>query len=101
MTDLLNLKKALKKISQSTLFKTHEISIGPVFRFFIGALGIFGIAAGLLLLVRELWFAVHGDWVSLFSALVLFIIILGGISLLRSAIRGRLSVRSYRGGKRK
>jgi hypothetical protein len=96
MTEYLNLKRVLDKIKQSTLFKTHEVSIGPVFRFFIGALGIIGVVTGLFLSVREFWFAFQGEWLRLLSALFLLIIMSGGVSLLRSAIRGRLSVRSYR-----
>jgi len=77
------------------MFKTHEISIGPTFRFLIGTLGILVVVTGLFLAVREFWFAFHGEWLRLLSALLLLMIMSGGVSLLRSAIRGRLSIRSY------
>jgi hypothetical protein len=83
------------------MFKTHEISIGPIFRFLIGALGIFGVITGLFLSVREFWFAFQGEQLRLLSAILLLMIMSGGLSLLRSAVRGRLSVRSYRVKKRK
>jgi type IV secretory pathway VirB2 component (pilin) len=82
------------------MFKTHEISIGPIFRFLIGALGILVAVTGLFLSVREVWFAFQGEWFRLLSALLLLIIMFGGVSLLRSAIRGRLSIRSYRAEKK-
>jgi len=78
------------------MFKTHEIIIGPVFRFLIGALGIIAVITGLFLSAREFWFAFQGEWLRLLPAFILLIIIAGGVSLLRSAIRGRLSLRSYR-----
>jgi hypothetical protein len=78
------------------MLKTHEISIGPGFRFLIGALGIFVFVFGSFLAGREVWFAVQGEWLRLLSAPVLLIVAAGGGSLLRSAIRGRLSIRSYR-----
>jgi hypothetical protein len=77
------------------MFKTHEITIGPIFRFLIGALGTLVIASGLLLAAREFWFALQGEWVKLIMGVFFLIILSGGVSLLRSAIRGRLSVRSY------
>ena len=77
------------------MFKTHEITIGPIFRLVIGTLALIDILLGLLLAVREFWFAVHGEWIRLFTAIILLFILLGGISILRSAIRGRISVRSY------
>jgi hypothetical protein len=78
------------------MFKTHEISIGPIVRFLIGTLGFLVVVTGLFLSVRETWFAFQGEWLRLLSALLLLIIMSGGVSLLRSAIRGRLSIRSYR-----
>lgn len=78
------------------MFKTHEISIGPIFRFLIGTLGVLVVVTGLVLAVREVWFAFQGEWLRLLSALLLLLIMSGGVSLLRSAIRGRLSIRSYR-----
>ena len=77
------------------MFKTREISINPIFRFLIGALGILVVVTGLFLVVRELWFVFQGEWLRLLTALLLLIIMAGGVSLLRSAIRGRLSIRSY------
>ena len=77
------------------MFKTHEISIGPIFRFLIGTLGILVVVTALFLSVREVWFAFHGELLRFLSALLLLIIMSGGVSLLRSAIRGRLSIRSY------
>lgn len=77
------------------MFKTREISIGPVFRILIGVLGIFGIAAGLILAASELWLAWQGEWLRCLPAAFLLFIAYGGGTLLRSAIRGRLSVRSY------
>ena len=77
------------------MFKTHEISIGPIFRFLIGTLGILVVVTGSFLSVREVWFAFQGEWLRLLSALLLLIIMSGGVSLLRSALRGRLSIRSY------
>ena len=79
------------------MFKTHEISIGPIFRSLIGILGFLVVVTGLFLSVREIWFAFRGEWLRSLSALLLLIIVSGGISLLRSAIRGRLSIRSYQG----
>lgn len=78
------------------MFKTREISINPIFRFLIGALGILVVVTGLFLVVRELWFVFHGEWLSLLFALLLLTIMAGGVSLSRSAIRGRLLIRSYR-----
>jgi hypothetical protein len=78
------------------MFKTREISIRPIFRFLIGTLGILVAVTGLFLAVRELWFVIQGEWLRLFSGLLLLIIMVGGVSLLRSAIQGRLLVRSYR-----
>jgi hypothetical protein len=78
------------------MFKTHEIPIGTIFRFLIGTLGILALITGLFLAVREIWFAFQGEWLRLLSALLLLIIMSGGVSLLHSAIRGRLSIRSYR-----
>ena len=77
------------------MFKTREISIGPIFRFLLGTLGIFVMLTGLFLSVREVWFAIQGERLRLFSAIFLLLITTGGVSLLRSAIRGRLSIRSY------
>lgn len=77
------------------MFKTREISIGPIFRFLIGTLGILVILTGLTLSVREFWFAFQGEWLRLLYAFLLLPIIAGGISLLHSAIRGRLSIRFY------
>jgi predicted phage tail protein len=77
------------------MIKTHEISIGPIFRFLIGALGTLVIVTGLLLAAKEFWFALQGECLKLFSGGFFLIIFSGGVSLLRSAVRGRLSVRSY------
>ncbi len=77
------------------MFKTHEISIGPIFRLFLGALGILVVVTALFLAVRELWLAFQGEWLRWISALLLLIIMFGGVSLLRSAVRGRLSIRSH------
>jgi hypothetical protein len=78
------------------MFKTREISINSIFRFLIGALGILVVVTGLFLVVRELWFVFQGEWLRLLTALLLLITMAGGVSLLRSAIRGRLLIRSYR-----
>jgi len=78
------------------MFKTREISINPIFRFLICALGILVVVTGLFLVVRELWFVIQGEFLRLLTALLLLIIMVGGVSLLRSAIRGRLLIRSYR-----
>lgn len=83
------------------MLKTHEISIGPILRALIGALGIIGIISGLPLAVRELWFAVHGEWIRLLTAGALLFIGFGGFLLLRGAIRGRIAVRSYHSRRRK
>jgi hypothetical protein len=77
------------------MFKTHEIAIGPIFRVVIGTLALIDILLVLPLAAREFWFAVHGEWIRLFTAVILLFIFLGGISILRSAIRGRISVRSH------
>jgi hypothetical protein len=82
------------------MFKTHEISIGPLFRVLIGTLGMLVIGIGLFLSGRELWFAFQGEWLRFLVALLLLVIVAGGASLLRSAIRGRLAIRSYRVKKR-
>jgi hypothetical protein len=74
MMPFLNLNTALDKIKQFSMFKTHEISIGPVFRLILGTLGIFGIVTGLFLLVRECRFAFQGEWLRLISALILLMI---------------------------
>lgn len=78
------------------MFKTNEISIKPVFRFLIGALGILDAVIGLFLAVRELWFVSQGEWWRLLSFIILLIIISAGIYLLHSAIRGQLLIRSNR-----
>jgi hypothetical protein len=75
------------------MFKTREISIRPAFRFLLGTLGIIALVAGLFLSVREFWFAFQGDWLRLLSGFLLLFVTSGGVSLLRSAIRGRLSIR--------
>lgn len=75
------------------MFKTREISIGPAFRFFLGILGIIVFGTGLFLSVREIYFAFQGAWLRLLTGLLFLVVTTGGISLLRSAIRGRLSVR--------
>lgn len=43
--------------------------------------------------MREFWFAFQGAWLRLLSALLFLVVTTGGVSLLRSAIRGQLSVR--------
>ena len=78
------------------MFKTHETSIGPVFRFFLGALGAIAIVTGLSLTIRETWLVFQGEWLRLVFAALFLVIMIGGITLLRGAIRGRLAVRSYR-----
>jgi hypothetical protein len=90
-----SVKRGFSAKKEVLMFKTHEITIGPIFRFLIAALGTLVIASGLLLAAREFWFALQGEWVRLFMGWVFLIILSGGVSLLRSAIRGRLSVRSY------
>jgi len=77
------------------MFPTREISIGPAFRVVLGILGIIALGTGLFLAVREIWFAFQGEWLRLLSALVLLFVTAGGVSLLSSAFRGRLSVRAY------
>lgn len=77
------------------MFKTHEIAMGPIFRVVIGALALIDILLGLPLAVREFWFAVHGEWFRVLTAGVLLFIFYAGVSGLRSAIRGRISVRSH------
>ncbi|MDO9087566.1 MAG: hypothetical protein Q7U53_15265 [Anaerolineaceae bacterium] len=77
------------------MFKTREVSIRPVYRFLIGALGILVGGTGLFLAVREIWFVTQGEWLRLISGFLLLVIMSTGVSLLRSAIRGRLLVRSY------
>ena len=83
------------------MFKTHETSIGPVFRFFLGALGVIAIVTGLSLAIRETWLAFLGEWLRLVFAALFLVIMIGGITLLRGAIRGRLAVRSYRTKRKK
>ena len=75
------------------MFKTREISIGPAFRFVLGILGIIVLGTGSFLSVREFWFAFQGEWLRLLSGLLLLLVSSGGFSLLRSAIRGQLSIR--------
>jgi len=75
------------------MFKTREISIGTTFRVLLGILGIIALGTGLFLSVREFWFAFQGEWLRLLSGLLLLFVSSGGFSLLRSAIRGRLSIR--------
>ena len=75
------------------MFKTREISIGTTFRVLIGILGIIVLGTGLFLSVREIWFAFQGEWLRLLSGFLLLLVLSGGVSLLRSAIRGRLSIR--------
>ena len=77
------------------MFPTREISIGPAFRVVLGILGIIALGTGLFLSVREFWFAFQGEWLRFLSGLLLLLVSSGGVSLLRSAIRGRLSVRAY------
>ena len=74
---------------------THEIIIGPVFRILIGALALIDIVLGLALAAREFWYAVHGEWIRFLTVGVLLFIFYAGVSGLRSAIRGRISVRSH------
>ena len=81
------------------MFKTHEISIGPIFRTLIGMSGVVATISGFALAVWELWLALQGKWLSLLAAAFFLIVLAGGVSLLRSAIRGRLSVRSYQKSK--
>jgi hypothetical protein len=50
------------------MFKTHEISIGVIFRLFIGARGILVVVIGFSLSVREIWYAFQGEWLRLVSA---------------------------------
>jgi hypothetical protein len=82
------------------MFKTHEISIGPLFRVLIGTWGMLVVGIGLFLSAREVWFAFQGEWLRFLVALLLLLIVAGGASLLRSAIRGRIAIRSYRVKKR-
>ena len=77
------------------MFKTHEIAMGPIFRVVIGALSVIDILLGLPLAAREFWFAVDGEWFRLFTSIVLLFIFYAGVSGLRSAIRGRILVRSH------
>ena len=77
------------------MFKTHEISIGPILRWLLGVLGFIACIGGSVLFLDDLQQVLSGDFLRAPIAVVMLIVIAGGVSLLRSAIRGRLMVRSY------
>ena len=77
------------------MLKTHEIPIGGLVRCLLGAFGFLVLALALALMAKEAWVAYHGQWLRLLTAGLLFVVAAGGASLVRSAVRGRLSVRSY------
>ena len=81
------------------MFKTHEIAIGTLFRCSLGILGVLVIVTSLVLLAQEVWLAFHAEWLRVLTAGFLVVILAGGVSLLRSAIRGRLAVRSHKRSK--
>jgi hypothetical protein len=77
------------------MLKTHEIPLMGLVRCILGAFGFLVLALALALMAREAWLALHGQWLRLLTSGLLLVVSAGGVSLLRSAIRGRLSVRSY------
>jgi hypothetical protein len=77
------------------MFKTHEISIGPILRWLLGILGLSASLAGVVLFVWALRRVQSNDLIWAPAALLMLIIVVSGIDLLRSALRGRLKVRSY------
>ena len=77
------------------MLKTHEILISGLVRCLLGAFGFLVLALALALMVKEAWLAFHGQWLRLVTAGLFLFVVAGGASLVRSAVRGRLSVRSY------
>ena len=77
------------------MFKTHEILIGPMFRFLLGILGLIAFLGGFILFLDGLRRFLSGDFFGVPITVFSIIVIAGGVSLLQSAIRGRLMVRSY------
>jgi len=77
------------------MLKPHEIPISGLVRCLLGAFGFLVLALALALMVIEVWLAFHGQWLRLLTAGLLLVVVAGGGSLVRSAVRGRLSVRSY------
>jgi len=77
------------------MLKTHEIPPTGLVRFILSAFGFLVLALALALMAREVWLALNGQWLRLLTSGLLLVVSAGGASLLRSAIRGRLSVRSY------
>ena len=77
------------------MLKMHEIPISGLVRCLLGVIGFLVLALALALMVREAWLAFHGQWLRLLTAGSLLVVVAGGASLVRSAVRGRLSVRSY------
>ena len=77
------------------MLKTHEIPPTGLVRFILSAFGFLVLALSLALMVKEVWLAFHGQWLRLLTAGLLLVVVAGGASLVRCAVRGRLSVRSY------
>jgi hypothetical protein len=77
------------------MLKTREIPISGLVRCLLGVFGFLVLVLSLALMVKEVWLAFHGQWLRLLTAGLLLVVVAGGASLVRSAVRGRLSVRSY------
>jgi hypothetical protein len=75
--------------------RTREIAIGAAWRWVLGILGLVALASGVLLAATELRRALGGVGLAWLAAGVLLVVALGGASLLRSAVRGRLAIRSH------
>jgi len=75
-----------------------ERALGPGLRLLLGLLGAVALGAGLLVGATELRVAYLGSPLlpTLAAALVCGVVALGGVRLLRGAIRGRIVVRRTR-----
>lgn len=77
------------------MFRTREVPLEGGLRWLVGAIGAVAILAGLAVAAFELARVARGELLQLPLALVALAAVLGGLSLLRSALRGRLAVRAY------
>ena len=75
-----------------------ERALGPGFRMLIGVIGAAAVVAGLLVGVTELRSAYLGSPLAptLLAAAVAGFVVVGGATLIRGALRGRITVRRPR-----